>query len=83
MTMGLKVRFIEFCWIIPLMSVVLLLPVSFAGVGLRDTSIASMLSIFNVNKGSSLVIRMSMLIAQIVAALFGGFYAIKESIKKT
>ena len=83
MTMGLKVGFIEYCWIIPLMSVVLLLPVSFAGVGLRDTSIASMLSIFNVNKGSSLVITMSMLMAQIVAALFGGLYAIKKSIEKT
>lgn len=83
MTMGLKVGFIEYCWIIPLMSVVLLLPVSFAGVGLRDTSIASMLSIFNVNKGSSLVITMSMLMAQIVAALIGGLYAIKKSIEKT
>ena len=83
MMMGLKVGFVEYCWIIPLMSVILLLPVSFAGVGLRDTSMASMLSIFSVNKGSSLVITMSMLLAQIVAALFGGFYAIKESIKKT
>ena len=83
MTMGLKVGFIEYCWIIPLMSVVLLLPVSFAGVGLRDTSIASMLSIFNVNKGSSLVITMSMLMAQIVAALIGGLYVMKKSIEKT
>lgn len=58
-------------------------PLSFAGVGLRDTSIASMLSIFNVNKGSSLVITMSMLMAQIVAALIGGLYAIKKSIEKT
>ena len=82
MTMGLKLGFIEYCWIIPLMSVVLLLPVSFEGVGLRDTSIASMLSIFNVNKGSSLVITMSMLMAQIVAALFGGLCAIKKSIEK-
>ena len=83
MTMGLKVGFIEYCWIIPLMSVVLLLPVSFAGVGLRDASIASMLSIFNVNKGSSLVITMSMLMAQIVAALIGGLYVMKKSIEKT
>ena len=69
--------------VISLMSVVLLLPVSFAGVGLRDTSIASMLSIFNVNKGSSLVITMSMLMAQIVAALIGGLYVMKKSIEKT
>ena len=82
-TMGLKVGFIEYCWIIPLMSVVLLLPVSFAGVGLRDTSMASMLSIFDVNKGRSLVITMSMLMAQIVAALIGGLYVIKKSIEKT
>ncbi len=80
MTMGLKVGFIEYCWIIPLMSVILLLPVSFAGVGLRDTSMASMLSIFNVTKGSSLVITMSMLLAQIVAALIGGLYVIKKSV---
>lgn len=82
-TMGLKVGFIEYCWIIPLMSVILLLPVSFAGVGLRDTSMASMLSIFDVNKGRSLVITMSMLMAQIVAALIGGLYVIKKSIEKT
>lgn len=76
-TMGLPISLIEYCWIIPLMSVVLLLPISFAGVGLRDTSLASMLSLFEISTGSSLVISMSLLLGQFAAAIIGGLYMLK------
>ena len=54
----------------------------FAGVGLRDTSMASMLLMFKVNMSSSLVISVTMLLAQIVAALIGGLYVVKTNVIK-
>lgn len=80
--MGLGVSLVEYCWIMSLMSVILLLPVSFAGIGLRDTSMASMLSMFGVPVGSSLVISISMLLAQIISAGIGGIYVLKSNLQK-
>lgn len=79
--MGLEIGFIEYCWIMPLMSVILLLPISFAGLGLRDASMASMLSLFNVSVGNSLIISVTMLLAQIAAAAEGGIYILKSILK--
>ena len=80
--MGMRVDFMDFCWIIPLMSMILLLPISFAGIGLRDTSLASMLSLFSVSAGSSLVISLSMLLGQLVSAGIGELYILRSNIKK-
>ena len=80
MRMGLDVGIVEYCWIMPLMSVILLLPISFAGVGLRDASMASMLSLLNVSTENSLIITSSMLMAQIVSAGVGGIYVLRSNI---
>ena len=78
--MGLQVAFVDFCWMILLMSILLLLPVTFAGIGLRDTSLASMLSVFNVSTGSSLILSLSILLGQLVAAGIGGIYILKSNL---
>ena len=80
--MGLEVGFIEYCWIIPLMSVILLLPISFAGIGLRDASLAAFLILFGVSTGNSLVISVSMLLGQLVGAGIGAIYVLGHNIKK-
>jgi len=80
MRMELDVGLSEFCWINPLMSIILLLPISFAGIGLRDSSLASMLTLFNVPVEKSLILSMSILAGQMVAALFGGIYALKSNV---
>lgn len=80
--MGLRIGLMEYCWIMPLMSLILILPVSFAGIGLRDASMASMLSLFDISAGNSLVLSMSMLLAQIISASIGGIYLLKSNFQK-
>lgn len=78
--MGLGVSIVEYCWIMPLISVILLLPVSFAGIGLRDASLASMLSLFGVSSSNSIVISTVMLLAQIVSAGIGGLFVLRANL---
>lgn len=68
----LDVSFIEYCWINPMMSLILLIPISFAGIGLRDASLASMLSLFEVPTSKSIMISSILLFSQVMAALVGG-----------
>ena len=79
--MKLAVSFVDFCWIIPLMSVILLLPISFAGIGLRDTSLASFLLLFNVSASNSFVISLSLLLGQLVAAGIGAIYVLNNNFR--
>lgn len=74
--LNLNVNVIDFCWIMPMLSFVLLLPISYAGIGLRDASLTSMLSIYGVSAGTSLIISSMLLLGQVVASAMGGVMAL-------
>ncbi len=69
--MGLAIEIVDYCWIMPMLSFVLLIPISFAGIGLRDASLASMLSIYEVSSGNAVVISSVLLLGQISASIIG------------
>lgn len=71
-SLNLNVSIIDFCWIMPMLSFVLLLPISFAGIGLRDASLTSMLSIYGVSLGASVILSSVLLLGQVVASAVGG-----------
>lgn len=71
-TIGLAVGFFDYCWIMPIISLILLIPISFAGLGLRDASLASILALYKVPSSKALVVSTSLLLGQIVAAVIGG-----------
>lgn len=79
--LGLKVGFLDYCWIMPMLSLVLLIPVSFAGIGLRDASLTSMLSLYNVPPSKSLVLSTSLLLGQVVAAVIGGIWSVISNLR--
>lgn len=72
MKLGIDIGLVDLCWILPVLAFVLLLPISFAGVGLRDASLSSMLAIFGVSSGESIIVSSLLLLGQIVASFIGG-----------
>lgn len=79
--MGLAVEVIDYCWIMPVLSFVLLIPISFAGIGLRDASLASMLSIYKVSSGNAVIVSSMLLFGQITSSIIGGIMILMTSIK--
>lgn len=71
-SLKLNVPFMDYCWIMPVLSLILLLPISFAGIGLRDASMASLLLLYGVSAGNAVVISSIMLLGQIMASVVGG-----------
>lgn len=71
----------EFMWIIAAVSLLLLLPISFGGVGVREISIAGFLALCNVSTDISIVISTVLLSSQVVAAILGLIFMIYDQIK--
>lgn len=67
-------------WIFSILSVLLLLPISFAGLGVRDVSLVGLLGLFGVAKESALTVSAIMLCSQIVAAIVGAIIVFVEQI---
>lgn len=77
---GLSISIYEFMWIFPAISIVLLLPVSLGGLGVREISLVGFLSLFAVSKEEALVISIITLSSQIFSALIGAGLIINEYI---
>lgn len=58
---GISVSYFDWCWIYGLVSLVLLLPVSIAGIGLRDGSLVTILGIFSIPPAKTLALSFTML----------------------
>ncbi len=69
--MGLDVNYLEYCWIMPAVAVILLLPISFGGLGVREVSLSGFLALFGVASEKAIVISIVLLFSQIVAAIIG------------
>lgn len=70
--LNINISLIEFMWIIPAVSVLLLLPVSFGGLGVREVSVTGFLGLFAVPGNSAVSVSLIILLGQIVSALIGG-----------
>lgn len=68
-SIGLKISFFEYMWISPAMTIVLLLPITIGGLGLREVSFVSFLSLFNIEKENALVISASILLSHYILAI--------------
>ena len=69
---AVEVPFADWCWIFSILSVALLLPISFAGLGVRETTLVGFLGIFGVSSELALSVSLLALFIQIIDALIGG-----------
>lgn len=79
--MELHIAFFDYMWMTTGMSFLLLLPVSFGGIGIRDVSLVGMLGLFSVSKDKALLISAVIFSAQICSAIIGGIFVMVDSIK--
>ncbi len=75
---GARVDFFFVIWIYLVASIALLLPVSYAGFGIREGVLVSLLVFSGVFAGTALLVSLFFFVVQAVFALTGGIYEIRE-----
>jgi uncharacterized protein (TIRG00374 family) len=69
---GIDVSFADWCWIFGIVSMVVFLPVTFGGLGLREGGFVLLLSFFNVPGEKALALSFTVFAIQLLGALVGG-----------
>lgn len=78
--MGINILFFDWCWIQGVLSLALLLPLTFAGLGIREGTLISILGILGVAPEKALALSFSILGLQIILASIGGLIEFKRGI---
>ena len=81
-SIGINVSFVEFCWIMPTVSVILLLPISFGGLGVREISLTGFLALFKVASEKAITISVISLLSHFVSAIIGALAMMHDEIKR-
>jgi uncharacterized membrane protein YbhN (UPF0104 family) len=71
--LGITIGFFDWCWILALLSVILLVPVSFGGLGIREASLVGLLSLFSVSAPAALTVSLCLFALQAILAAVGFF----------
>lgn len=77
--MGISVAVCDWAWIVGVTSVAVLLPVSIAGIGLREGALVGCLAILSINNASAIALSVGVLAVMIAGALIGGTLDLGES----
>lgn len=77
--MGLQVPALDFCLIVPLVSFVVMLPISINGIGLRENTLAMMLGYYGVAAAEAVALAWLVYLGSTIWALAGGIiYALRR-----
>lgn len=80
--LNISVSFFDLCWICAFQAIIVLLPVTIAGIGLREGGYVGMLGLLGIPASSSLALSLSIFSLQIIGALIGGAFVMKNSITR-
>ncbi|HRY63216.1 MAG TPA: lysylphosphatidylglycerol synthase transmembrane domain-containing protein [Patescibacteria group bacterium] len=72
--LGVEIAITEIIWIFSLVSVILVLPITYAGLGLRESSFVYLLSLFNIAGAVAFSLSLLVLFVGVLVAAFGGFW---------
>lgn len=70
--LGIQVELWDWCWICALLSIVMLLPITLGGIGLREGGYVGALSLLGVPSETALAISLIIFALQLLGALLGG-----------
>ena len=79
---SIPVNTIDICWIMPVINVVQSIPVSFAGIGVRDASLVTMLGYIGVSAESAMILAAVLFLMIIFRAIAGAVVVLTDVIKK-
>lgn len=78
MNLGIDIPFYDWLWIIGLLSIVLLLPISIAGIGVREGTLVGVLAFLGFPAEKAMALSLSILGIQIIWAIVGAIVEIKR-----
>jgi len=79
--LGISVAFADWCWISLVVTLLVFLPLSINGLGIRDGSLAAILGTFGVAPEQALVLSFSVFSLMLFLGMFGGIIDFTENIK--
>jgi len=77
--LGININFADWCWIFGVISLVVFLPITVGGIGLREGGFVILLEQFGVPGEKALALSLSILGLQIIGAIAGGVIEMKNS----
>lgn len=79
---GIYLTFLDWCWIIGILSVALLLPLTIGGIGIREGTLAGVLGLIGIPIEKALAFSFTLLGLQILLAIIGGLFEFRRGIIK-
>lgn len=76
-----NITFWDVCWCMAALSIILLLPISFGGIGLREVSLVSIFALFLIPSEQSIIISFVLFLSQAVGGFFGGMLVFIDTLK--
>lgn len=80
--LNIDISFVDIMWIFPTVSILLLIPITVGGIGLRELSYATIFSYFGVSNELTLVFTTILFIVNIIIAIVGGILVLEKQITK-
>jgi glycosyltransferase 2 family protein len=81
--LGADINLIDNLFAVPLLNIILLLPISFGGLGIREGSYILIFGLFNVNMETSLLASFVLLTSTLLNVGIGGFIYLGSKLKKS
>ncbi|MFA5333557.1 MAG: lysylphosphatidylglycerol synthase transmembrane domain-containing protein [Candidatus Nanoarchaeia archaeon] len=78
---GMNVNFIFFMAFIPISTIIILIPITFAGMGLREVSFVFLFSLIGVKAEEIILVPLLVFSINVILGLLGGVFYIKEDFK--
>lgn len=78
--LNIYIHFYDWCWIIAFLSIALLMPLSFGGIGIREGSLVGLLGIMHISPEKALAISLVLLLLNFATAVIGGIILLTENL---
>ncbi len=81
LSLNINLNIIQCAWLFSMVSIITLLPISFSGLGVRESALIVILSKIGVERSNSLSFSLLIFFTVILVALIGGVFELLDSIK--
>lgn len=76
--LGVYVPFFDWCWILGILTAVVVIPVTIGGLGLREASLVGLLGYFMIAQEKALALSFSIFGVQLILAMIGAIFEVKR-----
>lgn len=79
--LGLNIPFADWCWIFWTTTIILFIPISISGLGVREGSFVGLLSLFGIPSEKAIALSFSVFSLQIILGILGGLLEFKRQLR--